>query len=100
VMIFGVLGFSVPSAWLAYILIFVFSLQLGVLPPTGYEPIQTGLIPFLRSLVLPSLTLGIGTAALIARLTRAALLDVLRQDYIRTARSKGLADRTVLFRHA
>ncbi len=91
-MVMAYVGVSMPLFWLGLILILVFSFQMGWFPPAG----QTGL----RSLVLPSLTLGLISAGIIARLTRAAMLEVLVQDYIRTARSKGLPERIVILRHA
>lgn len=100
VMVFAVIGFALPSFWLGYNLIFIFSLRFGWLPPTGYQPIAQGVLPFLRYMILPAMTLGFGVAALIARMTRATMLEVLRQDYVRTARAKGLRERSVLIRHA
>lgn len=98
-MAFAVTGFSVPVFVLAYLLILVFSVGLDVLPVQGYRPIRAGLWPFLSHLLLPALSLGIVNAALIARITRAAMLDVLNQDYMRTARAKGLSIGAVLVRH-
>ena len=100
VMAFAVLGFSFPSFVIAYILIFVFAMWADILPVQGYVPISKGLFAFLPNMVMPSLTLGIVLIALIARMTRASMLEVLNQDYIRTARAKGLSDRKVLIRHA
>jgi peptide/nickel transport system permease protein len=100
VMGFSVLGFSVPVFVLAYVLIIVFSVQLEWLPVQGYRPIGEGFWPWLSHLILPSIALGTVYMALIARITRAAMLDVLSQDYIRTANAKGLAPRAVLIRHA
>ena len=100
VMGFSVLGFSVPVFVLAYVLIIVFSVQLQWLPVQGYRPLSEGLWPWLSHLILPSIALGTVYMALIARITRAAMLDVLSQDYIRTANAKGLAPRAVLTRHA
>jgi peptide/nickel transport system permease protein len=100
VMSFAVLGFSFPVFVVGYLLIVVFSMTLGVLPIQGYKPLSEGFWPFLRHLILPSFALGIGFMALIARITRASVLEVLSQDYIRTARSKGLATRQVLLSHA
>jgi len=100
VMGFSVLGFSVPVFVLAYMLIIVFSVKLQWLPVQGYRPIGEGLWPWLSHLILPSIALGTVYMALIARITRAAMLDVLSQDYIRTANAKGLAPRAVLTRHA
>jgi peptide/nickel transport system permease protein len=100
VMGFSVLGFSLPVFVLAYILILVFSIHLDWLPVQGYRSIQEGLWPWLRHLILPSIALGTVYIALIARITRASMLDVLAQDYIRTAQAKGLAPPGVLVGHA
>ena len=100
VMAFAVLGFSLPAFVLAYLLILVFAVELDWLPVQGYVGIREGLLPFLRHIVLPSLSLGFIYAALIARITRASMLEVLSQDYIRTAQAKGLAMRDVLIGHA
>lgn len=99
-MSFAVLGFSVPVFVLSYLFIALFSVKLGLLPVQGYVPIAYGFGPFARHLILPSLSLGIINAALIARITRATMLEVLNQDYIRTARAKGLPIRRILIRHA
>jgi peptide/nickel transport system permease protein len=100
VMGFSVLGFSVPVFVFAYLLMFVFSIELEWLPVQGYVSITEGFWPFLRHLILPSVALGTVYMALIARITRASMLEVLSQDYIRTAQAKGLASRDVLMRHA
>ncbi len=100
VMGFAVMGFSVPVFVVGYILAYIFALQLGWLPVQGYTPIARGLWPWLSNLILPSVTLGLVYIALIARVTRATMLDVLSQDYVRTARAKGLAQRHILFIHA
>lgn len=100
VMGFSVLAFSVPVFVLAYLLIGLFSIRLEWLPVQGYRPLSQGFWPWLSHLILPSLALGTVYLALIARITRAAMLDVLAQDYIRTAHAKGLLPRTVLARHA
>ncbi len=100
VMAFSVAGFSVPVFVLAYILISVFSIELDWLPVQGYRPIADGLWEWFRHLILPSLALGTVYMALIARITRASMLDVLAQDYIRTAQAKGLAPESVLVGHA
>jgi peptide/nickel transport system permease protein len=100
VMTFAVLGFSFPVFVIGYILIFVFAIWLDLLPVQGYRKIEEGLWPFLRHLVLPSLALGMSFMALIARITRASVLEVLSQDHIRTARAKGLPTRQLLFDHA
>jgi peptide/nickel transport system permease protein len=100
VMGFSVLGFSLPVFVLAYVLIMVFSVELEWLPVQGYRPLAEGLWPWLSHLILPAIALGTVYMALIARITRATMLEVLAQDYIRTANAKGLAPRAVLTRHA
>jgi peptide/nickel transport system permease protein len=100
VMVFAVLGFSVPVFVLAYILIYIFAIWADLLPVQGYVSITVGFWPFLSHLILPSIALGMIYAALIARITRASMLDVLAQDYIRTAQAKGLGNREVLIGHA
>ena len=97
---FSVMGFSIPVFVLAYILIWIVSLKLGWLPVQGYKPISEGFWPFLRHLILPSITLSVIYIALIARVTRASVLEALGEDYIRTARAKGLPESRVLIRHA
>jgi len=96
---FSVLGFSVPVFVLAYVLIYVVSLKLGWLPVQGYQRIADGFWPFLRHLMLPSITLSVIYIALIARVTRASVLEALGEDYIRTARAKGLPEFRVLVHH-
>ena len=96
---FSVLGFSVPIFVLAYILIYVVSLKLGWLPVQGYHRIADGFGPFLQHLILPSFTLSVIYIALIARVTRASVLEALGEDYIRTARAKGLPEFRVLVHH-
>jgi peptide/nickel transport system permease protein len=100
VMGFAVLGFATPVFLVGYVLIYVFAVKLGWLPVQGYRPIAEGVWPWAESLILPSLALGITYVALIARITRASMLEVLSQDYIRTADSKGLAASRVLLLHA
>jgi peptide/nickel transport system permease protein len=97
---FSVLGFSIPVFVLAYILIWIVSLKLGWFPVQGYRRIADGFWPFLHHLILPSLTLSVIYIALIARVTRASVLEALGEDYIRTARAKGLPELRVLVRHA
>jgi peptide/nickel transport system permease protein len=97
---FSVLGFSVPVFVLAYILIWLLSLKLGVLPVQGYQRLADGAGPWLRHLALPALTLSVIYVALIARVTRASVMEALGEDYIRTARAKGLTEARVLVRHA
>jgi len=100
VMGFAVLGFSVPVFVIGYVLIWLFSIRLDWLPVQGYTPIAQGLGPWLANIILPSAALGMIYMALIARITRAAMLETLNEDYIRTARAKGLATLQVLVRHA
>ena len=100
IMILSVSGFSMPVFWLGFLLVWVFAIQAGVLPVQGYQPLEAGPWQFLRHLVLPSVTLSLVYMALIARMTRASVLGVLREDYIRTAFAKGLAPHRVLLGHA
>ena len=97
---FSVLGFSIPVFVLAYMLIWLVSLKLGWLPVQGYTRLADGFFPFLRHLILPAITLSFIYIALIARVTRASVLEALGEDYIRTARAKGLTEIRVLVRHA
>jgi peptide/nickel transport system permease protein len=99
VMMIAVLGFSTPVFVIGYVLAYLFALKLDWLPVQGFTPISHGLLPFLRNLILPSVALGLVYMALIARITRAAMLDVLAQDYIRTAKAKGVGQRGMLFVH-
>jgi peptide/nickel transport system permease protein len=100
VMLFAVLGFAIPVFLVGYVLIYIFAVKLGWLPVQGYAPIREGLWPWMESLILPSVALGITYMALIARVTRASMLEVLAEDYIRTATSKGLTTNRVLLLHA
>jgi peptide/nickel transport system permease protein len=100
IMVFSVSGFSMPVFWLGFLLVWVFAIQWGVLPVQGYQPLEAGPWQFLRHLVLPAITLSLVYMALIARMTRASMLGVLGEDYIRTAFAKGLAPRRVLLAHA
>ncbi|MEA2872570.1 MAG: peptide/nickel transport system permease protein [Hyphomicrobiales bacterium] len=100
VMLFAVLGFAIPVFLVGYVLIYIFAVKLGWLPVQGYTPIREGLWPWMESLILPSVALGITYMALIARVTRASMLEVLAEDYIRTATSKGLTTNRVLLLHA
>ena len=94
------IGFSVPVFVVGYMLIYVFSINLRWLPVQGYSPIDQGLWPWVERLILPSIALGLAYVALIARITRTAMLDVLAEDYIRTAQAKGVATRSMLLKHA
>lgn len=100
VMGFAVLGFSVPVFVVGYLLAWTFALELDWLPVQGYTAFSEGLWPWLENLILPAVALGSVYIALIARITRATMLEVLQQDYIRTARAKGAGQRSILFLHA
>jgi peptide/nickel transport system permease protein len=100
VMIFAVSGFSMPVFWLGFLLVYVFAISFSWLPVQGYAPLAGGFGGTLRHLTLPAVTLSVVYMALIARMTRASMLGVLGEDYIRTAFAKGLAPRSVLVRHA
>ena len=91
-MIFALLGVSMPNFWLGLMLILVFAVNFGWLPSGGYSDWS--------SLILPAITLGTGSAAIITRMTRSSMLEVIRQDYIRTARAKGVAENVVINKHA
>jgi peptide/nickel transport system permease protein len=100
VMVFAVLGFSLPVFWLGVLLIYAFAVQLPILPVQGYVGLSQGLLPFLKHLILPALTLVLVYTALSARMTRASLIEVLQEDYVRTAYAKGVRSGSVLIRHA
>ena len=100
IMAFAVFAFSLPVFVVGYVLAYVFALQFEWLPVQGYTPLAAGLWPWLQNLILPALALGSVYIALIARITRASMLEVLQQDYVRTARAKGLDQRNILFVHA
>ena len=100
IMLLAVLGFSVPVFVVGYVLAYVFALQLDWLPVQGYTPLRDGVWEWLRHLILPAVALGGVYIALIARITRATMLEVLGQDYVRTAKAKGVGSRSVLFLHA
>jgi peptide/nickel transport system permease protein len=100
IMAFAVFGFSVPVFVIGYLLAYVFSLQFEWLPVQGYTPLSHGIGPWFENLILPAITLGCVYIALIARITRATMLEVLQQDYIRTARAKGVGQHDILYVHA
>jgi peptide/nickel transport system permease protein len=100
IMAFAVFGFSVPVFVVGYLLAYVFALELEWLPVQGYTPLSEGLWPWFENLILPAVALGCVYIALIARITRATMLEVLAQDYIRTARAKGIGQPGILFIHA
>jgi len=99
-MLVSVTGFSVPVYVTGYALIYVFALHLGWFPVQGYKPLAAGLGPCLATLALPSIALASVFAALIARVTRAAMLEILQENYVRTARAKGVGEGRVLMVHA
>ena len=100
VMGFSVLGFSVPVFVVGYLLIYLFAVQLGWLPVQGYQRLREGFGGFAERMILPSVTLAVIYVALIARITRTSMLEVLEADHVRTARAKGLGEMTVVMRHA
>jgi peptide/nickel transport system permease protein len=97
---FALIGASVPTFLMGLYMIMLFAVFLGWLPVAGYESLDKGVWESLRYMILPSLTLGLFNSALLARITRSMMLEVLGQDYVRTARAKGLAERWVVLRHA
>jgi len=97
--VFALIGFSLPNFWLGLILIYVFALLLRWLPPSGFVP-WPAIADNARSLILPALTLGTALAALVTRQLRSGMLEVLRQDYVRTAQAKGLSQGVVVGKHA
>jgi peptide/nickel transport system permease protein len=98
--LFAFLGLSTPSFWLGTLLIILFAIVIPVLPPAGFVSLREDPVQNLKSLILPAVTLGTALSAVVMRMTRASLLDVIRQDYIKTARAKGLREQTVVLRHA
>jgi len=100
IMAFAVFAFSLPVFVVGYVLAYVFALQFEWLPVQGYTPLSNGVWPWLQNLILPAMALGSVYTALIARITRASMLEVLQQDYVRTARAKGLDQSSILFIHA
>ena len=100
VLFFSVIGFSVPGFWLAFLALWTFSVKLSLFPVLGYTPISEGILPWVRGITLPAIVISVSTAAVFARMTRTGMVEVLQQDYIRTAKAKGLGERIVHFRHA
>ncbi len=98
--ILSLLGISIPSFWLSLILMYLFSVKLGWFPVSGYESFSEAGFGTLKYIILPAVTLAFMQAGLIARMTRSAMLDTLKQDYIRTAKSKGLSVYSIVFKHA
>jgi peptide/nickel transport system permease protein len=93
-------GISMPDFWMGIVLIIIFGVKLHWLPVIGYEPLSAGFWPWLSHLIMPALAAGLPFSAVIARITRSAMLDVLQQDYIRTARAKGMSEYDVIMSHA
>ncbi len=100
VMVVAMLGLSLPTFWLGLLMILLFAVSLQWLPAAGYSPLSEGPLNTLRYLVMPAVALGFSQAAIIARMTRSSVLDMLGEDFVRTARSKGLHGRAVVLRHA
>jgi peptide/nickel transport system permease protein len=100
IMVFASLSFAVPGFFLGFMVIWVFALKLSILPAAGYIPPTEDFLGYLKHLILPSFAAGLIVMALITRMTRSSVLEVLREDYVRTARAKGLTENAVLIRHA
>jgi peptide/nickel transport system permease protein len=100
VSVFGLLGLSVPSFWLGIMLILLFSVSLGLLPSGGHVPFSEDPVGNLKAMAMPAVVLGTASAAILMRHTRSSMLTVLKQDFVRTARAKGLRERIVVVRHA
>jgi len=98
-MLFALLGISIPNFWLAILLILTFSLYLPLLPSSGYVASFADPLGTLKSFLLPSLTLGAGMAAIVARMTRSQMLEEIGKEYVRTARAKGMPESLVIFKH-
>jgi peptide/nickel transport system permease protein len=94
------IGISMPDFWLGILLIIIFAVNLHWLPAIGYEPLSAGFWPWLSHLILPALAAGLPFSAVITRITRSSMLEVLQSDYIKVARAKGLGERLVIARHA
>ena len=99
-MLGSLLGVCIPGFWLSLNFIYLFAVRLGWLPAAGYASVATDPMAALRYMVLPAVSLGFNQSALIARISRSCMLDALQQDYVRTARAKGLPDRVVTYVHA
>ena len=99
-MTIAILGISMPTFWLGLNLILIFAVQLRWLPVAGYAPLTEGLWESMRYLIMPAITLGVAQAALLARMTRSMMLEVLGTEYVRVARAKGLTERRVVYLHA
>lgn len=99
-MMVALLGISIPSFWMGLNFILLFAVKFNWLPAAGYQPLSSGLANHLKYLLMPAISLGIMQAALIARMTRASMLEVLNENYIRTAEAKGLKQRVIIYKHA
>ena len=99
-MLFTSMAVAIPNFWLGLMLVLLFAIMVPVLPAAGYSPLKDGVFTCLSYLILPAVTLAAGAVALIARMTRACMLDVLKNDYIRTAKAKGVSTPLVIFKHA
>ncbi len=99
-MVFAVIAFSVPAFWVGFMFIWFFAVNLEIVPVLAYIPFSEDIVLYLRGLILPSLSIALVAAALLARMTRSIMIEVLNEDYVRTARAKGLSERLVLIRHA
>ena len=99
-MIFAMLGISMPNFWIGLMMIVLFSVHLGWLPTGGYVPIEQDFLGWLRTATMPAVSLALLQVGLLARITRSTMLEVLRQDYVRTARAKGLPNYLVIGKHA
>lgn len=97
--LFAVVGISIPNFWLAIVMIILFAVNLGWFPALGFTPISEGIVGNLKSLTLPAIAIGLSSAGSLARQVRGAMVETMRQDYVRTARAKGLQERTVILRH-
>lgn len=100
ILVFAALGFSIPAFWMAILLVWLLAVKFSVFPAIGYIPISEGIGPWLRSITLPCLIIAVHIAPIYARVTRSTMLEVLGEDYVRTARAKGLSERVVFTRHA
>ncbi len=100
ILVFAAIGFSVPAFWMAILLVWLLAVKFSVFPAIGYTPISEGIGPWLRSITLPCLIIAVHSAPVYARVTRSTMLEVLGEDYVRTARAKGLSERVVFTRHA
>lgn len=92
-------GISMPGFWIGIVLLLVFSARLGLVPAFGYVSISEGIVPWFKHIILPAIAVGLPYGGILMRMTRSSMMDVLNEDYMRTARAKGLSNRLVLFKH-